>query len=748
MGVGVNNVEKVVRAVLSNIAGINVDQLPKATFSRIMFTEARGLSQIQVAETLLQNYENDSRTLHTDGTSKFGQHYGTYDIVGESGPLVAGLRLMETGDTQTQMNVLNEILTDIESSMKNSEHSISKKIVSSIKNVMSDRHIVQKKFNTVFQEYRANALPDIVQGWSELTTLEQSNMSKINDFFCGMHYIVGLADQAEVALKAWDKLLWDDKLVGSLAHGGYSQGGESGTLRLIRTLCKSVQTRGCEKSGRMIDFSSFLNQAGISSVPFATFKGNRFNILFYNGGVAYYLYDLCNKFFEDVKEENKLLKAVYYDLQVLSHIAGCRALGLINKCLTGPLWRLLETNIHILDLNEHLQKMELLLSELSSDATPFLSGEITFFENISISKDDVFNELIRPSEVFDEPTKQCLEIMFGCFSIITKRMLHDHLEGGKYDNPSPQLVEETKNVMKTNTLSERNFGMLDRLMREKPNANLITFEAIIMCQTNKTSSWRNNLTPERRSTLMKWARESTKKQCADFKVRRAEMRAKQNEARLNKIEMKRNREMRAVLLKQNLITAVGKYGGLWSSEEMVDTKLTKFESLAMKREALKCQIQFRQKILPPCNINKKLFQLSEKGKNKSIEMLTRNLKTLITEIIKSTAIVVETERVDICDIVIPKNKLDSEKERLKLLLASECNKLKKKDIVSNGPSKAKKKKSNNVELEKTDSDCIPIVTSIDELIGKKVKHLTVDYDGQEKWFSGIVVCVKPDTTTE
>ena len=149
MGVGVNNVEKVVRAVLSNIAGINVDQLPKATFSRIMFTEARGLSQIQVAETLLQNYENDSRILHTDGTSKFGQHYGTYDIVGESGPLVAGLRLMETGDTQTQMNVLNEILTDIESSMENSEHSISKKIVSSIKNVMSDRHIVQKTLKQI-----------------------------------------------------------------------------------------------------------------------------------------------------------------------------------------------------------------------------------------------------------------------------------------------------------------------------------------------------------------------------------------------------------------------------------------------------------------------------------------------------------------------------------------------------------------------------------------------------------------------
>ena len=144
---------------------------------------------------------------------------------------------------------------------------------------MSDRHIVQKKFNSVFQEFRANVLPDVVEGWGELDDVEKENMSKVNDFFCGMHYVVGLADQAEAALKAWDKLLWEDKLVGSLAHGGYSIGGESGTLRLVRTLCKSVSTRGCEKSGRMIDFASFLNNSGYNSVSFATFKGNRFNIL-------------------------------------------------------------------------------------------------------------------------------------------------------------------------------------------------------------------------------------------------------------------------------------------------------------------------------------------------------------------------------------------------------------------------------------------------------------------------------------
>ena len=40
------------------------------------------------------------------------------------------------------------------------------------------------------------------------------------------------------------------------------------------------------------------------------------------------------------------------------------------------------------------------------------------------------------------------------------------------------------------------------------------------------------------------------------------------------------------------------------------------------------------------------------------------------------------------------------------------------------------------------------MTSVDKLVGKRVKHLTFDYDGKEKWFPGIVVCQKPDSDTE
>ena len=69
-------------------------------------------------------------------------------------------------------------------------------------------------------------------------------------------------------------------------------------------------------------------------------------------------------------------------------------------------------------------------------------------------------------------------------------MLSDQHKDGKYTNPCEQLYKETVSVSTTNSIAERNFGMLDRLIREKPNANMLTYKAIIMNRSNKTSEWR------------------------------------------------------------------------------------------------------------------------------------------------------------------------------------------------------------------------------------------------------------------
>ena len=89
--------------------------------------------------------------------------------------------------------------------------------------------------------------------WDTFSENIQENFIKVDDFFCGLHLLIGLADQTQIALKAWDKLLYHDRPIGSLANGGYSKG-ELGTLCLKGTTCKSVQTHGCEKSSRISEF--------------------------------------------------------------------------------------------------------------------------------------------------------------------------------------------------------------------------------------------------------------------------------------------------------------------------------------------------------------------------------------------------------------------------------------------------------------------------------------------------------------
>ena len=147
-------------------------------------------------------------------------------------------------------------------------------------------------------------------------------------------------------------------------------------------LCKAVQTRGCKKSGLVGDFEAFMKEElGFPSVPLIPSKGNRFNVLFFNGGMCFYL-------------------------EVPAFITGCRALGFINKFITGPLWRLLESDLHIFRMNEYYQHMEKLFTELAEDATSFLKDELVFFEDALMTRDAVSNDLIKPSEN-DEATKQC-----------------------------------------------------------------------------------------------------------------------------------------------------------------------------------------------------------------------------------------------------------------------------------------------------------------------------------------------------
>lgn len=96
----------------------------------------------------------------------------------------------------------------------------------------------QKVFNTILEEYRADILPIIVENWSELTDIEQDQLTRMNNFFCSLRFLVGLANSAENALKLWEANMTGETTLPS----------SSGTQRLVRTACKAFHHRGSQQA--------------------------------------------------------------------------------------------------------------------------------------------------------------------------------------------------------------------------------------------------------------------------------------------------------------------------------------------------------------------------------------------------------------------------------------------------------------------------------------------------------------------
>ena len=344
----IRNVEQCIRAVL-DLVGKDIDKLPKKSTLANMALEARSLAHLQIAEELPLCSTN---TLHSDGTTKFGQKYGGLQVTSQNSSYTLCISDMKAGGASDFKEILEQALSDIKAACDATEkHDVgaskAKKILASIKNTMSDRHIVEKNFNDLLDTYRADILPDVIEGWHELSPTERASVSKMNNFFCGLHFLVALADVSSETLRQWESL-----------HSGDMLSSESGTIQLIRTVCKAIQKQCSEQAGCHIMFRAYVRTQGVSSFPIAKFKGNRFNIVFYNAGGVYSLRHHLLNYLENVcHTRNKVLQAVHRDLKHPLYLTGCRASGIVSKCITAPLWRILESPFPMSKLGNEYQRM-------------------------------------------------------------------------------------------------------------------------------------------------------------------------------------------------------------------------------------------------------------------------------------------------------------------------------------------------------------------------------------------------------
>ena len=329
------------------MAGLDVGRLPGTSFAKYMLMEARSLAYRHLRDEIERTPGH--LTVGWDGTSKYGHHYGSAALSFQDKPtMVMGMRDMATGDAEAYLELVKDLVEGAAASSEQPQSTINN-ILMKMKNTVSDQASVNKKLNQLFVQWRSEALPHVVDGWAEMTEDTKGKLLHVNYFWCGLHFLVGLSEQANKTLCLWDELLHDNQQVGAPAlPGGYSKAGEAGTTRLVRTVCKALQDRGCERAGKPVQFRDFLRLEGqVKDVPLLPFKGNRFNVLFHNAAGTYYLLRDIQTFLSRHNNDNNLLRAVFADSQVVSFQAGLRALGLISLLVTEPLWREIVREGHV-----------------------------------------------------------------------------------------------------------------------------------------------------------------------------------------------------------------------------------------------------------------------------------------------------------------------------------------------------------------------------------------------------------------
>ena len=335
-GVSQTKVNDVLKTVLFNLTGKTLSRLPSTGVRSRLMLEAKRVAQRQVADAMLQTQDQFSgNTFHQDGTSKFHRHFQPFQVTTGGGvTLSAGLSEVARGDASTLFeefeNVVSELASSIQAYNAADCQSEIARLVHSIVSTMSDQGSVNPLFNEKLQKLRENLLPLVYEHWDTLAPEIQEEMSTLFSFFCKMHIFVNMASEADKCLSQFEKQIVLD------GRNPYAfSWNESGASRLIRTASKALSSHGCEKSEVGGHFQTYLKETGIAN-KLITFRGHRFNHLFYAAGATFYHLNDIKDFLVKLADPNDLLKSIQFDIHESVYISGLRALRIIDKMILGP----------------------------------------------------------------------------------------------------------------------------------------------------------------------------------------------------------------------------------------------------------------------------------------------------------------------------------------------------------------------------------------------------------------------------
>ena len=625
-----SKVSPVIESVLK-LAKMKATRLPSRTTVNSMNVQRLVVSHRQIEEEFAQQ---PNTCLLSDETSKFGKQYQGFHAADEQGKTwCLGVREMATKGSETVLSTFKEILSDIDD-VSSSCSKKSEEIMLNITSTMSDRAATQIKFNTLLEEFRTDIVVNqIGESWDTFSDVQRSQLTKLCNFFCSLHVLVHLAEAASTALLEYEKHVFEGS--SPILDKSFCRATEPGAVRLIRTACKAFAAGGDEKSGMHGSFSTytsdFLKEHHLRSVPLERFRGNRFNILFSSASHVHFLADEMNDFLS-ISANNRLLQAVKFDISNSEYLAGCKALGFVSELITVPLWSQIErTDTNIIDIGVIYREVVSYLADL--DIEKFVKGEVlmSFVDKDKVNVSIFMKSLLKES-TYDDKVIVILGIMIPALYNVTKRLFKDHLEGEMWDNPNASIREKTLATPNHNKFSETVFGVLDRILREKPNISIIAAESYILFCHNKTLKWLESKSEKDKEELLSHARKNVKKMRKKFEERQ-KMIEEQRKAKLNAARQKSEQIEKQRLKRKEGMTNDILIWGLWQSEADVDSEMESLQTQTDKRAAVTAQLRFRKNVLKQNVKDSCVYAMSKTVNGKcnklSIQQLTDNVKTLV-----------------------------------------------------------------------------------------------------------------------
>ena len=100
----------------------------------------------------------ENTTMYRDGTTKKGKHYAGVQIATEDKVYTVGMRQMASGSAQNYFDSVMTMLDDIQDAAEKID--VTNNILKNISCAMTDRHVVEKKENSMWVQAKKDTQPD------------------------------------------------------------------------------------------------------------------------------------------------------------------------------------------------------------------------------------------------------------------------------------------------------------------------------------------------------------------------------------------------------------------------------------------------------------------------------------------------------------------------------------------------------------------------------------------------------------